>query len=159
MDIKDTVMEVSPREDSSFTLSFSYLETRPKADSDLGCLGSDLEQLLIAFTRREDSSLDLSESMMTLGESEVSVAREHREDSRIVPGKYVRPFGRKPKFNGKTVGWKRDLEVELPEELCMETICETPSEELIARYPKPSIAKWDSGTKRGYEDIYYYCDL
>lgn len=147
--------------EASFTLSFSDLETKPKADSDFSCLGEELERLLTALVRKEDSSWDLSDSLLTIGESEVSIAKEQAEISTVLRRSSAIPFGKKPVFSRKEErgSWRRDLALDLPEELCMETISQSPAAELVARYPKPSLGKWETGTKRGYEDVYYYCDL
>ena len=147
--------------EASFTLSFSDLETRPKADSDFSCLGEELERLLTALVHKEETSWDLSESLQTIGESEVSIAKEKVEICRDLRRPGAIPFGKKPVFSRKAEGisWRRDLALDLPEELCLETIGQSPAAELVARYPKPSLGKWETGTKRGYEDVYYYCDL
>jgi len=155
-------MEASQAGETSLTWSLSDLETKPKADSDFSCLGEELERLFSAFARREEPSWDLSESMLTVGESEVSIANEHIETSRVLRKHGSVPFSNKPVFTrrkAQDTTWKRDLALALPEDCCLETIGQSPAAELVARYPKPSLGKWESGTKRGYEDDYYYCDL
>lgn len=154
-------MEAGLDAETSFTWSLSDFETKPKAYSDFSGLGEELDRLFSAFVRREETSWDLSESMLSVGESEVSIAKEHIEVSSAMH-RYARvPFHHKPAFprlKPDISSWKRNLALALPEEGCLETVG-SPAAELVARYPKPSLGKWESGTKRGYEDVYYYRDL